>query len=283
MNRIQNKAWAVSEAWLAHFGSRPNLNQVVLTLAVGEHESGLGDAWAADYHARNWGAAQLPWKYQLNAAERAELGSPDVAFSHAIHGPHAARPFIPDKFDKQIDYPPYQDARRFLYTDSNQGKPFWVFEAGFGTDRDAIAYMLFGVAMMRGAVTAEFMATATTDELAVAMKHNGYYGVSIGDYQIALRHVLPGIMAGLAGWDVENPTHDAGSDDPLPIPASWGGGTTPPFPVPNPVAESSSASSSLPEPSPPTGPYDTVASADAALQQLLRDAVEDEGEPSTKP
>lgn len=286
MSRILNKAWAVSEAWLAHYGVRPNLNQVALTLAVGEHESGLGDAWATDYHARNWGAAQLPWKYQLTKEERAQLGDPSNAFVHAIHNPHAARPFIPDKFDKVIDYPPYQDARRFLYVDSKvvngQHQPFWVFEAGFGTDRDAVAYMLWGVALMRGAVTANFLATATSDELAAAMGANRYYGVSVGEYQTALRHVMPGIMAGLAGFDPENPTHDAGSDDPLPIPSAWGGGTTPP-PLPSPAAESSSDSSSSPEPSPPTGPYDTVQAAGDALQQLLRDAVEDEGEPSTKP
>jgi hypothetical protein len=231
MSRIWNKAWAVSEAWLAHFGARPNLNQVALILAVGEHESGLGDAWAADYHARNWGAAQLPWKYQLSAAERAQLGNPGIAFAHAIHGPHAARPFIPDMFDKRIDYPPYQDARRFLYVDSNvkngQMVPYWIFEAGFGTDREAVQYMLFGVALMRGAVTADFMATATTDDLAVAMKHNGYYGVSIGEYQSALRGVMGGIMTGLAGWDPENPTHDPGSDDPLPIPPTWGKAAAP--------------------------------------------------------
>jgi hypothetical protein len=265
MSRVLNKAWAVSEAWLKKFGVRPTLNQVALVLAVGEHESGMGDAWAADYGVRNWGAAQLLYSsgWQITQAERAQLGSPNIAFAHAIHGPHAARPYIPQTFDRQIPLKPYQDARRFLYVDSNvkyvNGQrvmvPYWIFEAGFGTDRDAIYYLLFSIPLMQGAITPDFMATATTDELAVEMKKHGYYGVSVPEYQSALRAVMPSIEAGLAGFDPENPMHDPGSDDPLPIPPTWGKAPAPSQAGGGAPSESSSspASGSVPPPPSPSG------------------------------
>jgi hypothetical protein len=201
------KATAFTAGWTDTFsGEFPSLWCVALGLAVAQHETYCGDAWAGEH---NWGGVQLGG---LNADEKKCLD--DAGITPTPQNVPAAR--------AALALHGLTRAGGALHVDSsptNGGFRYFTWFAAFSTDEAGAAHFIHVLdanrlgckAAMVGAVGAW-----KTDSVALAsaMYKTGYYegfhdpklpggaDANIADYASAIYGLAPGIYANLAaqGW-----------------------------------------------------------------------------------
>jgi hypothetical protein len=201
------KANAFTAGWTDTFtGDFPSMWCVALGLAVAQHETYCGDAWAGEH---NWGGVQLGG---LNLDEKKCLD--DAGISPTPQNVPAARAALALRGLTR--------AGGALHVDSspaNGGFRYFTWFAAFSTDEAGAAHFIHVLAGNRAGCKAALLAAVgawKTDSaaLAAAMYKTGYYegfhdpklpggaDANIADYASAILSLAPSIYANLAlqGW-----------------------------------------------------------------------------------
>jgi hypothetical protein len=202
------KADAYAAGWKNKFGAWPSKANVILGLAVAQHETACGDAWSGEH---NWGACQ---KRTLNVQERAALSRAGITANP--HNVAAARGTIAQAIANGSCPPLDHEA---LHVDSSPVTGwYFVYFWAFATDEGGATLFVHVLAEQRAScrLTLEGAQDATlvgdAYKLAATMYQTHYYeGVhnphqpggaqaNINDYAQALQGLVPGIAVALSAW-----------------------------------------------------------------------------------
>jgi hypothetical protein len=171
--RWHDKADAFVHGWRERLGVDPPLNAVVLGLAVAQHETACGDAWAGEH---NWGAVQ---KRVLNAEEKTLLSSKGIV-------PYHRRVVRDGKPVTESSVPAARAAiaeaglpldREALHIDSSPGKGwYFVYFWAFPNDVEGASFFIKILAVNRASCRAVMLNDKGTEhQLAEGMYNSRYY------------------------------------------------------------------------------------------------------------
>lgn len=209
--RWVDKANALTTAWTQERGTPPTWTGVVLCLAVAQHETLCGDAWAGEH---NWGAVQ---KRRLTSAEQAVLTTAGIV--PAPKNVTAAR----DALGRAVaagQIPPLD--HEALHIDSSPGKGwYFVYFWAYPNDVEGAVRFVHTLVGARRASVLNVIAPASgeawpvlTRAVATTMYNTGYYegfhdphqeggrDANITDYTTSLAKLAPAIATALktAAW-----------------------------------------------------------------------------------
>jgi hypothetical protein len=194
--RYVNKANIVTAAWQQLFNARPSKHAVILSMAVAEFETHLGDAGGTWKGEHNWGAVH---KRSLTQAEAATLSAHGISPNGGEAATTSARALLP----------PTAPDEALHIDDSPTGKYFVWFYA-FPTHVDAAKKYLTTLIANRPGVRA-VIDGGTAGDVATAMYQSKYYSgvhkgddaANIADYakNVAEKALLIESALSEAGWD----------------------------------------------------------------------------------
>jgi hypothetical protein len=213
--RWRDKAAAYDSGWVAEFKTDATLANIIIGLAIAQHETWCGDAWPNEH---NWGAVQYRSPNKAELAVIADAGltpSPStVAAARAALAAAAAAGTI------------QHDPNGALHVDSSPGLGwYWMFFRAFPSDAAGADYFVNVLARERDGVRA--VLAPATDPLASApavvgmMYLSGYFEGNhpgarpvkerklpftppeqrnVDDYVGSVTALIPGIQIALIGW-----------------------------------------------------------------------------------
>ena len=197
--RYVNKANIVTAAWRALFGAVPAKHAVILSMAVAEFETHLGDAGGSWKGEHNWGAVH---KRSLKQDEAAKLSAAGISPAGGEAAVASARAILPPGApDEALHIDDSPNGKYFVW--------FWAFPNHVEAAKKYLTTLIAnrpGVRSVIDAGTAGDVATAMYQTKYFSGVHKGDDAANIGDYakNVATKALAIESALSMAGWD---PSH----------------------------------------------------------------------------
>ena len=197
--RYVNKANVVTAAWRALFNALPTKHAVILSMAVAEFETHLGDAGGSWKGEHNWGAVH---KRSLTQAEAATLASHSISPTGGDAAVTSARAVVtPTAADEALHIDDSPNGKYFVW--------FWAFPNHVEAAKKYLATLIANRPGVRSVIdggSAGDVATAMYQSKYFSGVHKGDDAANIADYakNVAAKALAIESALSMAGW---NPAH----------------------------------------------------------------------------
>jgi hypothetical protein len=196
--RYVNKANIVTAAWRALFNAVPTKHAVILSMAVAEFETHLGDAGGSWKGEHNWGAVH---KRSLTQAEAATLASHSISPSGDTATASARAVVTPTAPDEALHVDDSPNGKYFVW--------FWAFPTHVEAAKKYLTTLIANRPGVRGVIdggTAGDVATAMYQSKYFSGVHKGDDAANISDYakNVATKALAIESALSEAGWDPEH-------------------------------------------------------------------------------
>jgi hypothetical protein len=191
--RYVNKANIVTAAWRALFGAVPAKHAVILSMAVAEFETHLGDAGGSWKGEHNWGAVH---KRSLKQDEVAKLAASAISPTGGEAAVASARAILPPAApDEALHIDDSPNGKYFVW--------FWAFPNHVEAAKKYLTTLIANRPGVRSVIDA-----GTAGDVATAMYQSKYYSgvhnaANIADYakNVATKALAIESALSMAGWD----------------------------------------------------------------------------------
>ena len=194
--RYVNKANVVTAAWRSLFGALPTKHAVILSMAVAEFETHLGDAGGSWKGEHNWGAVH---KRSLTQAEASTLSSHGIVPTGGEAAVASARAVVtPAAQDEALHIDDSPNGKYFVW--------FWAFPSHVEAAKKYLTTLIANRPGVRSVID-----QGTANDVARAMYQSKYFtGVHKGDDEANISDYAKNVAShalaiesalSMAGWD----------------------------------------------------------------------------------